>query len=340
MYMKTSQQPSASSARSKSLSFWPLLIAGAAILWSIDAYLRTTLYALPPVLVSFWEHLLGLTLITPFFWRRRAELWSLRRREWRALLFIGLLAGPIGLILYMTALNLSNFANFSIVILLQQTQPIWAILLAGFVLKEPITRRFAGLAALAICGAYLIVFPSLTPNLNTGDQTALAGLLALLAAACWGGGTAMGKLVLHRVSFGTVAFARFALAAIFSLILFSVFAFIQQSTGLEAVLGTSYQLGDLGSLTSEQWRSLIIIVLTTGATAILIYYYGLKHVPARVATILEMTWPISSLVIGTLVFKNEFTLTQVVGTILLLGSMIAISRTQKEQAIVPSGELG
>jgi drug/metabolite transporter (DMT)-like permease len=63
----------------------------------------------------------------------------------------------------------------------------------------------------------------------------------------------------------------------------------------------------------------------------LIFYYGLKHTPARVATICELAWPGSSLLIGIIVFKNTFTLTQVVGIILLISAMLLISLTQKEK---------
>lgn len=311
-----------------SKSLWPLVIAGAAFLWSLDAFFRTTLYTLPPVLVSFWEHALGLILIAPFFWKVRQSIGALGSKEWTALGFIGLFAGPIGLILYMTALTQTSFANFSIVILLQQTQPLWAILLAALLLREPITKRFLVFAAIALVGVYLIVFPTLQPNLDTGEQTVLAGVLALAAAAFWGAATAVGKMVLEKVPFQTVAFIRFLFAAIFSFVVFAGFALYQRFTEATEIFGTQYYLGSFLSITPEQWQSLLLIVVLTGATAMLIYYFGLKRVPARVATIFELTWPASSMVIGVLFFDNTFTVTQLMGIVMLIGSMIVIARTQ------------
>lgn len=317
------------SKQTGTLGFWPLCIAGAAFLWSLDAFFRTELYALPPVLVSFWEHLIGLVVIAPFFVKYMADLRLLGRREWLALLYIGLLAGPVGLILYMTALTQTSFANFSIVVLLQQTQPIWAILFAAVLLKERITTRFLVFAAVAMAGVYLIVFPDLKPNFDTGEATLLAGVLALLAAGCWGTATAVGKYALQSVHVATVTFVRFVLAAAFSLLVFVGFALLQQSIGTEAVLGTSYVLGDIASLSAAQWQSVMMIVLITGAGAMLLYYFGLKRVPARVATIFELTWPASSLVIGIVAFDNTFTVTQIIGIVSLVISMVVIARTQR-----------
>lgn len=40
----------------------------------------------------------------------------------------------------------------------------------------------------------------------------------------------------------------------------------------------------------------VIIGLTTGSGAILLYYYGLRYIPARISTICELCFPISSVV--------------------------------------------
>ncbi|MCX7996536.1 MAG: DMT family transporter [Patescibacteria group bacterium] len=324
----------------KSLSpFGPLLIVLTAILWSLDGFLRTSLYTLPPILVSFWEHLLGLGLILPFFWRTRHELKKLTYADWGPVFFIGVIASSVAVILYTYALTQINFINFSIVVLLQQTQPIWAVLIAGLVLKEKITRHFLLLAAVAMAGVYLIVFPDMRPNLDTGTGTALAGFLALLAAASWGSATSFGKLILHKVSFGTLAFLRFSIAAVFSLLLFATFSAFQTLTGASDVFGRSHELSQFVSLTPEQMGALAMIVLITGAAAMLLYYRGLKHTPARVATICELAWPASSLIIGIVFFKNSFTVSQIIGIVILLGSMLVISRTQKDSAVPVEGEV-
>lgn len=324
----------------KSLSrFGPLLIVITAILWSLDGFIRaSSLYALPPVLLSFWEHLLGLLLIIPFFWKSRRELRALTPREWGSIAFIGVIASSVAVILYTYALTQVNFANFSIVVLLQQTQPLWAILIAGLVLKEKITRHFLLLAGLAMAGVYLMVFPDMRPNLDTGTGTVLAGALALGAAAAWGSATSFGKLVLRKVSFGTLAFARFFVAAVFSGFLFTAFSLYQGAAGVDAVFGKSHELAQFTSLTPDQWLNIITIVCISGAAAMLLYYFGLKYTAARVATICELAWPASATIIGIVFFGNTFTPTQILGIAVLIGSMTAISLSQKERVLPVEGE--
>lgn len=310
--------------------FGPLFIITAAVLWSIDAYLRTSLYALPPVLVSFWEHLLGLVIITPFFLPRWKEVQKLTKKEWGGIITVALFASSLGVIFYTYALGQVGFAEFSVVVLLQQTQPIWAIITAAVILKEPVTKHFVAWALLSMVGVYLIVFKDLVPNLDTGASTVTAGVFALLAAVAWGSGTSLGKLVLNKVSFGVTAFLRFSLAAVFSFILFTLFSILQQVGGAETVFGSSYAFNQIGALSGEQWQSIMLIVLITGATAFLIYYYGLKRTPARVATICELAWPASALLIGIVWFGNTFTWSQILGMLILTVSMVVVSFSQKE----------
>lgn len=318
----------------------PALIVLTAVLWSLDAFIRTSsLYALPPVLVSFWEHVVGLVVILPFFIPFRKEIATLSRKEWTVIATIAFFGGPIALVAYTYALTQVFFANFSIVVLLQQTQPIWAILMAAILLKERISGRFLALAVAAMAGVYLMVFKNLTPNLSTGEGTVLAGTLAMVAAIAWGASTSMGKFMLKNVSFSTVAFLRFALAAVFSLLIFAGLSLFQDSTGAEMVLGKPHELGQLFSLTSAQWLNLLTIAFISGAGAIMLYYVGLKHVPARVATICELAWPASSLLIDIFIFKNTFTATQVVGMVLLVSSMFVITMTQKDASeVLPQKE--
>lgn len=326
---------------SKLATFGPLLIVGTALLWSFDSLIRaSSLYALPPVLISFWEHFLGLFLIIPFFIGKRHEIKKLTKKDWIPVITIAFFAGPVAGILYTYALTQISFANFSIVSLLQQTQPIWAILVAALLLKEKITKQFMMLAAVAMVGVYLVVFPDMRPALNTGNGTALAGFLAILAAMSWGSATSFGKFVLNKVSFSTMAFLRFSLASVFSLIIFLSFSFYQSVTKASDVFGKSHALSQFFSLTPDQWTNLLIIVCVSGAAAMLLFYYGLKHTPARVATICELAWPGSSLLIGITVFKNTFSPTQIFGIVLLISAMLLISMTQKEKkVIVPEREL-
>ena len=118
----------------------------AALLWSLDGLLRTQLYSLPPAVVVFWEHLLGLILIAPFILATFSQFRKLTRKQWIAITGVSFLSGALGTILYTAALAKTQYIPFSVVVLLQQLQPIFAITAAAILLKEPLTRRFAFLS--------------------------------------------------------------------------------------------------------------------------------------------------------------------------------------------------
>jgi len=301
----------------------PYLIVFAAILWSLDGLLRRNLYSLPPATIVLLEHLIGLVVLAPFLIREFKSWFKLSQRTWYSVIAIALLGGTIGTIAYTAALGKVNFINFSVVVLLQQLQPVFAIALAGLLLKERITKKFIGLAVLAMIAAYVVSFPELRVNLSTGSGTVIAALLAVTAAFAWGASTVLGRYALKTVSFVSLSGMRFALTSVFT------FLFL-------------YSTGDVSSiklLTGTQWWYIIAIVFSTGLVALLIYYKGLQHVPARMSTILEMAWPVSAIFIDLVFFKNALSVTQWIGAIVLISVILTISRDvrRKEQIVEPVG---
>lgn len=282
----------------------------AALLWSLDGLLRTQLYSLTPAVVVFWEHILGFILISPFILATLKQFRQLSRKQWIAIAGVSFLSGALGTILYTAALSQTKYIPFSVVVLLQQLQPIFAITTAAVILKEPLTRRFGFLAAVALIAAYWVTFPNLAVNLSTGTGTLTAGLFALGAAAAWGTSTAFSKYSLKDTSSLHITAARFGLTPLFAL-------------GFVFLLGGG---GSLFAVTMIQWRYIGIITLTTGFVALAIYYFGLKRVPASRSAILELTWPLSALITGYAFLHQALTPTQLIGSIVLLGTVILIAR--------------
>ncbi len=289
--------------------FGPLAVVGAALLWSLDGFLRRQLFSLPPSVVVFWEHLLGLVVLVPiiiWLWKGFAKL---TRKQWYAILTVALLSGALGTIFFTAALGKVNFIPFSVVILLQQTQPLFAITAAALILKEPLGQKFWTLAIVAIVATYFVSFPGLKVT-TTGAGTITAALLALGAAACWGSSTALSKYSLKGVPFLNVTAARFAFAPIFALIL----------TG---ALGKTDQLT---AISPTQWLYLLAITFSTGLVALAIYYFGLQRVPASRSTILELAFPLSAALIGYLFLGDRLSLSQFIGAAVLIATMLAIAK--------------
>ncbi|HVF69171.1 MAG TPA: DMT family transporter [Xanthomonadales bacterium] len=294
----------------KLLAFGPVFIIIASLLWSFDALLRVSLYTLPPAVVVFYEHIFGLLVMLLLFplWIR--DLKKMTRKDWIVITLIGLFAGALGTIFYTAALGMVQYIPYSVVVLLQQLEPIFAISIAALLLKEKITKRFLLWAGLALVAAYLISFKDLQVNLQTGGGTALAALLAISAAAMWGAGTSLGRYVLKDISFLSAAALRFAIAPVFALII--IFGLGQQSA--------------MVSLSQQQIITLVGITFSTGLIAMLIYYYGLKRTPARIATICELTWPASAIFIDYFMFGKTLSPTQILGVALLLLAIYQVTK--------------
>src|SRR3989338_6763428 len=296
-------------------NFGPIFIIVAALLWSLDGILRRGLYSLPPSVVVFYEHLVGFAILLFFIPKWLPDFKKMSRKEWLAIGTVSLFSGALGTIFYTAALGKINYIPYSVVVLLQQQlQPIWAISAAVLLLKERISPKFLFWAALALIAAYMITFKDLRVNLDTGQQTAIAGLLALSAGLCWGTSTAISKYVLNKVSFLTGTVLRFALAPVFA------FFFL-------VILG---QTPALFSLNQNQWLTLLAITFSTGMVALGIYYYGLKKTPAKITTLCELVWPASAVAIDFFYFHKTFSLTQGLGIAILVLSIFQVTKYAKK----------
>ena len=291
----------------------PIFIIIAALLWSIDGLLRRSLYSLPPSVIVFYEHLVGfavLLFLIPKWW---PDLKKMSRKEWIAICLVSLFSGALGTIFYTAALGKVNYIQFSVVVLLQQLQPIWAISAAAILLKEKVTKKFLLWALVALVAAYFVNFKDLTVNLETGAGTAIAGLFAILAGVLWGSSTAISKYVLNKVHFLTATALRFALAPIFAL-------------GFVLSMGQS---ASLTQITTPQLQTLLLIAFSTGMLALAIYYYGLKRTPARVTTICELVWPASAVFIDYVYFHQTYSITQILGIVVLLFAIYQVAWKNK-----------
>ncbi len=287
-------------------------VALAAVLWSLDALLRTKLYVLPPLTIIFAEHAIGTVIAIPILVALRSKLKKLTQNQMIAVVIVSILSGILGTVLFTAALQKIQFIPFSVVILLQQLQPIFAITASALLLKEKITPRFMVYALIAIGGAYMLSFPDLRVNLATGGATATAALMAVGAAACWGSSTAISKYALKGTYWLQITGIRFALATIFSGI---ALLFIPSMNGL-------------ASIGSDQIQTLILIAFSTGFVALGIYYYGLQKVRASRATILELAWPFTAVITGLLFFDQPLTITQWMGAAVLSTAAFMIARQE------------
>ena len=290
--------------------FAPVFVIIAASLLGIDGIiLRTPLYNLPVPLVVLIETTIAAILLTPILVLRLKSIKQLELKDWLAFIGVGLLGGAIGTMAITKALFYVNFVNLSVVILIQKLQPVFALTFAALFLKERLPKEFFFWASLAILGAYLMTFGLKLPILTTGDKTVLAAGLSIIAAASFGSSTVLSKRALKNVSYETGTYLRFSITAILMLII-NLFA---------------NDFNSVSQINFHQWIIFLIIALTTGGVAIVFYYYGLKRISASVATICELAFPLTAVILEYFIHKNILSLVQWFGVIILLISIIKVS---------------
>lgn len=288
----------------------PLFVIIAASLWGVDGIvLRPALFSLPVPLVVFVESTIVAILLSPYFIRHLPSLKFLKTKDWLAFFLLALFGGAIGTMAITKALFYVNFVNLSVVILLQKLQPVFAIALASVFLKEKLSFRFIFWAGIAIVGAYFMTFGTNLPDFSTGDKTTVAAIFSLLAALSFSASTVLSKRALRNVSFGMGTYLRFLFSAVIMLV-------------IVVFMGDTKNIPDI---TATQIIVFLIIALTTGGTAIFLYYYGLKRISASVATICELAFPFTAIILEYFLRGNILDIVQWIGAVILLISILKVS---------------
>jgi drug/metabolite transporter (DMT)-like permease len=292
-----------------------IFIIIASLLWSMDSLIRVNLYSLPAIVIVFFEHVFGLILILPLSIGSFKQIKKLSKKEIAALIFVGVFSGAVATYLYTQALIKVNFITISVVALLQQLQPIWAIIGARIILKEKISSKYIPWALLAVASTYLITFKNLTVDINRDGGTIVAAVFALLAGMLWASSTSLSKVGLKHVPSNTALMVRFAVAIVAAVV-------ITFATGAQAAIST---------ISNAQFIYLGLLALINGALGTGIYYFGLKRTPAKVSAIAELTWPASAIFIDYFFFHNFLTITQIIGVVILVFSIYKVSKLSKKE---------
>lgn len=301
-----------------------LAVIIAAGLWGVDGVLlRPTLYSLPVPTVVFIESLLATIILIPIVIRYLPELKQLKTKDWIAFGGVALFGGAIGTMAITKALFYVNFVNLSIVILIQKLQPVFTLILAAILLKERLPVYFFYWAALAIIGAYFMTFGLEFPNFTTGDKTIYAALFALLAAFSFALSTVLSKRALRNTRFELSTLLRF---------------FFSSSILLMILLFTG-DMSSIGGVSQNQWFIFILIAFTTGGAAIFLYYYGLRHISASVATICELSFPLTAILLEFFLRDNILDPLQWGGVLILMFSIYKVTGIKISKIGKPIGKL-
>jgi drug/metabolite transporter (DMT)-like permease len=283
-----------------------LLIAVGAAMWGTDGILRVPLLDVAsPSQIVLLEHLVLLLYSVPAVvlgWRFFRGLGAV---QWVALLVIGWGGSALATLLFTTAFDVGNP---TVVILLQKTQPLFAIALAAILLRERLGWAYWPCFAVAMVGAYLISFGDLEPFKALPSAEALAAALALGAALLWGSSTVLGRLVLKDLPFHALTGARLLLA-------------VPLLAGIVVAQGAT---GGLGPGVAAAPGRVVLLALIPGLLALLLYYRGLTGTRASYATLAELAFPATAVVLNWTFLGVGVSANQVLGFVLLWGAVFVL----------------
>ena len=91
------------------------------------------------------------------------------------------------------------------------------------------------------------------------------------------------------------------------------------------ISATTGDIYSVAIVTPKQIIIFLIIAFTTGGAAIFLYYYGLKRISASVASICELAFPLTAVVLEYFVHGNLLSPVQWMGAAVLLISILKVS---------------
>jgi len=290
-----------------------LAIMLAALFWSLDGtFIRPKLYSLPAGLVVFTEHVLGFIVLVPFLIPRLRQLKNLDKKSWGAAIWVSFFGGFLGTLAITQAFfsAMDGVVTFATVVILQKLQPLFALIMARLLLKEKLSKQFYVWAGLAVAAAYFLAFGKHGLVLSDIDFWHSAAFYAIVAAFAFGSSTVFGKRLVNHLDYKSTAALRFGLTIII--------------TGIYLIFTSGFS--QYAAVSGLQWKMFALIVFTSGAVSMFVYYFGLRRVSASVATICELFWPFSAVALDYFFNHNTLNATQIIAALVMVGAIYMVVR--------------
>ncbi|MBF0406184.1 MAG: EamA family transporter [Candidatus Riflebacteria bacterium] len=287
-----------------------LLLVICGMVRSTDLFFRISVMKEVPVLaIITWEHFINAMIVIPIIFKHRKDYAKMTLRDVFLMLLIGCGSSVCGLLFFSKAYS---YMNPALVILLQKLQPIITITFGILLLGEKPGKGFYFWALTAIIASYFVSFSMANPFSGEWYKSAAGVFFAVLAAFFWGGGTAWGKLLLNKYDPLFVFGNRLFIGAIFAGALSSLFG---SGMHVEKVFASSNPL----------IFKFLYMALVPGFLATFLFYKGLNQIRASVSAVLELVFPLSSILIMWFFFNKPLDNVQIAAGAILCTSIIIIT---------------
>lgn len=283
------------------------LILVAAMLWGtagLTSQVLARLAALDALSVGFWRLLIAAPAMLLAARRLGAGTLGpvLRRHGWAIALF-GLGVAGYNLCFFAAIPRTSVTAT---TLLALCSAPLWVALLARLFLHEAITLPVALALVMGLAGTVLLIGGEGGRDLLRTDYAA-GNLLALVAGSLYAGYSLVGRAASRSAPPAALVALAFTAAAIF-LVPVALAGDVQRPESLPG------------------WLALLYLGLVPTALAYLIYIFGLRRVPATVASIATLVEPLTAALLAAIFLGERLTAVGLAGALLLLGSLGVLVR--------------
>ncbi len=134
------------------------------------------------------------------------------------------------------------------------------------------------------------------------------------AAVLWALGTVLGRYLAREIAFQHVLSLRF------------FFGFLASAVALLVMNQPAY---------SNRHDTVLILylALVTGLLALGLYYFGLQHTPAMMASIAELTYPAVAVIAGIYAYNQHLTWSQWLGIATILGTVTLLPIQRRRDVV-------
>lgn len=204
---------------------------------------------------------------------------------------------------------LSSTDSLGFVFVLIGLQPIFTIITSALVLGEHPRGSFYAFAATTVFASILLTVGDTGFSL---DNTSIhAYIYALLTAIFWGSSTTLSKIVLtHNSHLYALALRLFFTGLIGWIIVFAS----------REMIG----MGEIVTKVSSSPANVLFLIFISDLLAYGMYYRGLRDVPATIATIFELTFPLTGFILDYMLYDVTPSPLKVVAAFTILMSIVIL----------------
>ncbi|MBO5456063.1 MAG: DMT family transporter [Muribaculaceae bacterium] len=232
-------------------------------------------------------------------------------------------AGMLGIVFnqgcYIFGVGLTSPGEASII---TTTMPLWVMLLAALILKEPITLKKFGGILLGGAGALLLVLNGANTSMK-GDNATLGDLLVLTAQLCYALYLTFYKNFIKKYSVVTLMKWMFTFA----------------SCAMLCISVPTWLSTDWGAMSNVEIWGIGYVVICATYLAYIFTMIGQKNLRPTLVGIYNYAQPVVASIVGIYLGLDKFTPTKIVAVILIFSGvyLVTISKAAQPSAIGEKG---